>query len=87
MIEQLQELKWSDVFEKIFMQAIPSDIASKAIATRRALRLQEAVQAQEAPAENNFWNMQNISQAQTISKILNEDDPKNSLFTNQDIQW
>lgn len=76
-----------EIFEKIFMQAIPSDIASKAIATRRALKLQEATQAQEAPTENNFWNMQNISQAQTMSKILNEDDPKNNLFTNQDIQW
>jgi|GEM_PF-3240635 hypothetical protein len=36
------------------MQAIPSDIASKAIATRRALRLQETTQNQEAPTENNF---------------------------------
>lgn len=87
MFERKNWLILYEIFEKIFMQAIPSDIASKAIATRRALRLQEAVQAQEAPAENNFWNMQNISQAQTISKILNEDDPKNSLFTNQDIQW
>lgn len=75
-----------EIFEKIFMQAIPSDIASKAIATRRALRLQETTQNQEAPTENNFWNMQNISQAQTISKILN-DDTKDNLYTNQDIIW
>ena len=76
-----------EIFEHIFMQAIPSDIVSKAIAERRILRMQEAQEQAQAPQEQwNFNNMQNISQAQTMSKILNEDTGDN-LYTNQDIQW
>ncbi|PZM81835.1 hypothetical protein DLH72_05045 [Candidatus Gracilibacteria bacterium] len=75
-----------EIFEKIFMQAIPSEKVAKAIAERRMLRIQEGQQAEQLPQEqDNFNNMQNISQAQTMSKVLNEDNGQN-LFTNQDIQ-
>ena len=60
---------------------------AKAIAERRALRAQEAQEQVQVPQEQwNFNNMQNISQAQTMSKILNEEWWDN-LFTNADIQW
>lgn len=68
------------------MQAIPSEKVAKAIAERRILRMQETQnQTEQLPQEqDNFNNMQNISQAQTMSKILNENN--DNLFTNQDIQ-
>lgn len=77
-----------EIFEKIFMQAIPSDLVSQAIAERRALRILEnqTQMTQAGAGDQNFWNMQNISQAQTMSKVLNEDQNPN-LFTNQDVQW
>lgn len=74
-----------EIFERIFSQAIPGENVAKAIAKRRALRKtewQQTIQGQE----QNFWNMQNISQAQTMSKILNEDTGQN-LLTNADIVW
>jgi hypothetical protein len=55
------------------MQAIPSEKVAKAIAERRMLRITEGQQAMQPEIENNMTNMQNISQAQTMSKILNED--------------
>lgn len=76
-----------EIFERIFTQAIPSEKVAKAIAERRALRAQEAQEQVQVPQEQwNFNNMQNISQAQTMSKILNEEWWDN-LFTNADIQW
>ena len=76
-----------EIFERIFMQAIPSEKVAKAIAERRMLRITEWQQTAqwETPMEN-MTNMQNISQAQTMSKILNEDNWQN-LITNQDILW
>ncbi len=76
-----------EIFERIFMTAIPSEKVAKAIAERRMLRVTEWQQTAqwEAPMEN-MTNMQNISQAQTMSKILNEDNWQN-LITNQDILW
>ena len=76
-----------EIFERIFMTAIPSEKVSKAIAERRMLRVTEWQQTAqwETPMEN-MTNMQNISQAQTMSKILNEDNWQN-LITNQDILW
>lgn len=75
-----------EIFERIFMQAIPSEKVAKAIAERRMLRITEGQQAMQPEIENNMTNMQNISQAQTMSKILNEDNWQN-LITNADIQW
>ena len=76
-----------EIFERIFMTAIPSEKVAKAIAERRMLRVTEWQQTAqwETPMEN-MTNMQNISQAQTMSKILNEDNWQN-LITNQDILW
>lgn len=75
-----------EIFERIFMTAIPSEKVAKAIAERRMLRITEGQQAMQPEIENNMTNMQNISQAQTMSKILNEDNWQN-LITNQDILW
>lgn len=77
-----------EVFEKIFSLAVPSEKVAKAIAERRMLKINEAQnQNQEMPQEQwNFNNMQNISQAQTMSKILNNDNKWN-LITNENILW
>lgn len=75
-----------EIFERIFTQAIPSDNVAKAIAERRALRMSEGQTAEMPVAPENLWNMQNISQAQTMSKILNENNWQN-LLTNADIVW
>lgn len=77
-----------EIFERIFNQAIPSKKVAKAIAQRRLLRVTENQEAiQNVPQEEwNFNNMQNISQAQTMSKILNEDNWQN-IISNQDILW
>lgn len=75
-----------EIWERILSQAIPSDKQVKAIAKRRLLRMRESEQNQTQVEENNFWNMQNISQAQAMSKILNWENPQN-LLTNADIQW
>ncbi len=76
------------IFIHIFKQGIPNEQNAQAIAQRTMMMLEAQQQQMQAPQEQgNMKNMQNISQAQATSQLLNQGQGQNQILSNEAIQW